>query len=135
MEEKEREEAAAQMLVDALNNWSLKNDIGDTAGMHVNGDGSISQDELVAILTRKNPSTTTQQAEALFTKFDTTGDGRIDYEEFVSFVCEPKPASPTRGRAARRREQISTIEDKLRSVLLALADEGDARRIACGRVR
>ena len=76
----------------------------------VNGDGSISQDELVAILTRKTGGTqlfTKQEAEEVFRRVDTTGDGRIDYEEFaVAFASNlltpptaPVPA-PARGSLA-----------------------------------
>ena len=51
-----------------------------------NGDGFITQDELVAILTRPTSkrSHSKQEAEAIFAKADRNNDGRVDIEEFAA---------------------------------------------------
>jgi len=51
-----------------------------------NGDGFITQDELVAILTRptRTVALSKQAAEAIFAQADRNGDGRVDYDEFAA---------------------------------------------------
>ena len=51
-----------------------------------NGDGFITQDELVAILTRPTSkrSHSKQEAEAIFAKADRNNDGRVDIDEFAA---------------------------------------------------
>lgn len=51
-----------------------------------NGDGTISTEELRAVLGRVAPELTAKELDLLFTQMDTNRDGVIQYEEFVSFV-------------------------------------------------
>jgi hypothetical protein len=60
------------------------------------GNGSLSAEELVAILTRSSggAALSTEQAEALIKQFDTNNDGELQLEEFCGEQVEldPRPA-------------------------------------------
>ena len=56
------------------------------AKFDANSDGTITREELTAILTRPTPERQPlkkEEADAIFDKADVNGDGRLDYEEFV----------------------------------------------------
>ena len=68
-----------------------------------NGDGTVSQEELGAVLTRatvQRPAFSKQDAESTFAKVDTNGDGHVDKEEFVAAWQQPQPQQ---GVCARKR--------------------------------
>mmetsp|Transcript_399 Transcript_399/g.723 ORF Transcript_399/g.723 Transcript_399/m.723 type:complete len:358 (+) Transcript_399:1-1074(+) len=54
----------------------------------VNGDGSISGDELFGVLKDLDPRFTAESVKRMFQEADKNGDGTIDYREFTSWLFQ-----------------------------------------------
>ena len=52
--------------------------------MDTNGDGQLSEDELLQVLRKCGYNLTRQQVKKLATNLDKDGDGHISFEEFMS---------------------------------------------------
>mmetsp|Transcript_5206 Transcript_5206/g.5727 ORF Transcript_5206/g.5727 Transcript_5206/m.5727 type:complete len:82 (-) Transcript_5206:105-350(-) len=51
-----------------------------------NGDGTLSLDEMVALLQRGDPNMTKTDVKKLFNNVDQNSDGRVQFDEFVAFL-------------------------------------------------
>jgi len=54
----------------------------------VDGSGTLSPEELTAILTRGNASLSAEDSDALLASFDADGDGRLRVDEFVDLMLQ-----------------------------------------------
>lgn len=74
--------------------------------LDVDGDGTLTFDEMSSLLRRGDPNFTDEQLHTLFEGADQNGNGVIEFDEFVDFIHSPPataPAAPNRsGRPASR---------------------------------